>query len=76
MARKSNKEIETIENKETIETIENKNNLYLALTSFKYRKKIYLENTIYSFDDLETIEYLVNNNFIKEVEINKENKGE
>ena len=39
MARKSNKEIETIENKETIETIENKNNLYLALTSFKYRKK-------------------------------------
>lgn len=73
MARKSNKEIETIE---TIETIENKNNLYLALTSFKYRKKIYLENTIYSFDDLETIEYLVNKNLIKEVEINKENKGE
>jgi hypothetical protein len=70
MARKSNKEIETIE------TIENKNNLYLALTSFKYRKKIYLENTIYSFDDLETIEYLVNKNLIKEVEINKENKGE
>lgn len=53
-----------VENVETTTEEVKENNLYLALTTFQFKKKIYYQDKEYNFDNVEDIEKLLNKNLI------------